>query len=437
MSNWQEEYKSKLTSNEEAVKLISKNQLVCIGMAIASPEAVVHALSKRLPELGYLNMLSMNVGYPFEFLSNPEYKKYFKLYSYFLGPLERTCENSDNIEVVPFHLGQFDYLIRNHYKIDVLITEVTPPDDEGNMSFSVGGAMQDVMVRVASKVIVSVNNRAPYIATSPANLIHVSKVDAIVENNHEIFETPEIPITDVEKKIAHLIADRIEDGSTIQIGMGGLANAIGYFLDDKKDLGIHTEMISDSIMELAKKGVITGNKKTLHPGQIVCSLPLGTRSLYDWIDHNPTIAFHPISYVNDPNVIAKNDNLVSVMNALIVDLSGQVGSESIGFNQYSNTGGQVEFVRGAFLAKNGKSYIALNSTTETKKGLISRIVSSFPPGQVVTTPRTDVDSLVTEYGIAELRGKSIPDRVKAMINIAHPQFRDELTSEAKKAGILY
>lgn len=434
MSNWQEVYKSKLTSVDEAVKLISKNDQVCIGTSVGMPVEIVNALCRRLSELKHITMLSLIIGYPYQFLTNPEYKDYFKLYSLFPGPEERRSVNSTNIEVIPHHLGHLDYLLENHYPLDVFFTEGTPPDADGYMSFGTGGANHATFAKVAKKIVVSVNNRQPRIF-GPGTVIHVSKIEAIVEDNHELFEVPKIPITEIEEKIARLIVDRIEDGSTVQIGFGGLANAIGYFLENKKDLGIHTEMLTDCIVDLVKKGVITGSKKTLHPGQVVCSAIVGSRKLYDFLDNNPMVALMPISYVNDPCVIAKNNNFVSINNALMVDLTGQVGAESIGFRQYSNTGGQVDFVRGAFLAK-GKSYIALNATTQTKDGLLSNIVLYFPPGEVITTPRTDVDSIVTEYGIAELKGKSIPERVKAMINIAHPQFRSELISGAKKVGIL-
>jgi len=282
---------------------------------------------------------------------------------------------------------------------------------------------------------VQVNEHTPFVNGSQA-VLHVSDVDYIVENHHPLPEIPEIPISDVEQKIGEHVVERIPDGATIQIGIGAVSDAVGNLLASKKELGVHTEMMTNSMMHLAEKGVITGSKKTLHPGKMVCGFAIGNAELYKFVDHNPICEFAPVYYVNKVSNIAKNDNMISINNTMTVDLTGQCASESIGFSMYSGTGGQLDFIRGANLSQGGKSFITLPSTSETKSGTISRIVSAFKPGTVITTPRSDARYIVTEYGVADLWLKSVPKRVKEMISIAHPDFRDSLEKEAREAGLL-
>ncbi len=437
MTDWQEIYKSKLVSLEDAVKIISPGERVFYSLGGSAPVDLVNVLSKRLPELGGLTFIHALAVYPFDYLYKPEYKDYFKHESlfYFFG--DRNGRNTVNVELYSYQFSNTESLFANKIKPDVLMFECAPPDENGYLSYGMYGTFNnDQVSKQASKIIVQVNRNAPYVL-GEKNLIHVSAVDCITEKDHELFEMPSIPITEIETKIAASIVERIADGSTIQVGIGGLADAICSFLDSKKDLGVHTEMFVDSMMPLTQKGIINGSKKTLHPGEITCSFGGTSRKVFAYMHNNPAIRMYPISYINDPYIIAQNDNMVCVNNAITVDLTGQVCSESIGFKQYSGTGGQVDFVRGAAMSKNGQSFISLSSSVKGKDGqLINRIVLELPPGQVVTTPRTDVDMVVTEYGIAELRYKSLPERAKAMIAIAHPQFRDELKIEAKKVGLL-
>ncbi|MGE5454638.1 MAG: acetyl-CoA hydrolase/transferase family protein, partial [Methylocystaceae bacterium] len=300
-----------------------------------------------------------------------------------------------------------------------------------------GGLCTKRLVDSAETLVVEVNRNTPWL-NSEVFKVHVSQCTAIVENDAPLFEIPEIPITAVETEIAGRIADMVADGSTIQLGLGGLANCIGHFLKDKKDLGVHAEVISNSIMELIKCGAINGSKKSFYPGKIPYTFCVGTKELWQFMDHNDTFIGFEIEYVNDPNVIAQNDNMVSVNNALMVDLTGQVAAESIGTFQYSATGGQVNFVLGAQRAKNGKSILALPATGVRKDGTVfSRITPTLPEGTVVTTSRNDVEWLVTEYGAARMSFKPISWRVKQLISLAHPDFRDEMQFAARKNGWLF
>lgn len=318
------------------------------------------------------------------------------------------------------------------------ILECSPPDENGNMSFGPSGMFANyIWVKQAPKIIIQVNKRAPYVYGEKA-FIHVSDVDYICEKDREL----SVPlnrrkVSAMEETIASYMIDKIPDGATLQLGIGGISNAVGFMLGDKNDLGVHTEMLTDSLVALAQKGVVNGKRKTLHPNKTIFAFGAGERSLYDFIDKNPKVMVAPVSYVNNVNNIAKNDNMISINNTLSIDLTGQVCSETIGFNQYSGTGGQVDFVRSSQLSKGGKSFITLQSTANTSKGVISRITTQLPPGTVVTTPRTEIQYVVTEYGIVNLKSKSIPDRVRALISISHPDFRDSLTKEAKEAGLIF
>jgi 4-hydroxybutyrate CoA-transferase len=343
-----------------------------------------------------------------------------------------------NVVPFPMHLSKAEIALDRYHAHDVFLCEVTPPDERGYMNYGpCGVAYGRYATNRCRKIIAQVNDKTPWI-NGIENVIHVSEVDFIVEKDHDLVPVPEIEVTDVEKKIGEHIAERIENGSTIQLGIGGIPNAVAYFLHEKKDLGVHAEILSDAVAELAELGVITGRKKTLYRDKIaVGGLIIGTQKLLDFVDDNPTIFAMPISLANSYDMIRQNDNLCSINSALTVDLTGQIASETIGHSQYSATGGQADFVRGAIASKGGKSFIALNSTGKNRDGsLMSRIVLNFSPGTVVTTPRSDAMYIVTEYGVADLFMRSIPDRVKAMISIAHPDFREDLERQAFEAGLL-
>lgn len=432
---WQDEYKKKLVTAEKAASHVKSRDRVGVSAGCSAPINIIDELCKRREELKDVFLFSGVSMYPFEFFK-PEFKGHIDFTSLFLGPMERLfMKQKGNINPLSYHLSLSDEIAKV-LKANVAIMEVTKPDSRGYMSFGpIGVFNNDISAELADTVIVQVNSETPFVH-GMQNVIHVKDVDYIVEGDHPLAELPEIPITDIEKKIGELIAAQIPDGATIQLGIGGVANAIGYLLEEKKDLGVHTEMMVDSMMVLAQRGMITGKKKTFHHGKMVAGFAIGSKALYDFINHNPVCEFCPVAYTNNIFNIAKNDNFISISNTITADLTGQCGSESLGFKMYSGTGGQLDFVRGSMLSKGGKSFLALPSTAETKEGRISRIVVKFQPGTVVTTPRSDVQYIVTEHGIANLWLKPVSDRVKEMISIAHPDFRDELEKEAKEVGLL-
>jgi len=438
--NWQDEYQKKIVTADEAVADITSGSVIVMSGGCSAAPALIDALCRRKSELKDVTLVSAISVYPFEFFKS-EYKGIIDYRCFFLGPAERIAvKMKANIQPLSFNLSQSDDIVYESEKmlgqLDVLMCEVSEPDARGYMSFGPNGVHNnDTVAKVVKNIIVQVNKETPFVH-GYKNVIHVSDVARIVEESHPLPEIPQIPISDVERKIGEIIAERIPDGATIQIGIGGVADSVGELLEQKKDLGIHSEMMTNSMMHLAEKGVVTGKRKTYRPGKIVCGFAIGSKELYDFIDNNPVCEFSPIAEINSVFNIAKNDNFVSVNNILNADLTGQCASESIGFQQISGTGGQLDFVRGAGLSKGGMSFLTMPSLRETKNGPASRIVSSFLPGTVITTPRSDVHYIVTEYGIANLRMRSIPERVKAMIGIAHPDFRDQLTKEAVENGLL-
>ncbi|MEW5873889.1 MAG: acetyl-CoA hydrolase/transferase C-terminal domain-containing protein, partial [Candidatus Zixiibacteriota bacterium] len=312
------------------------------------------------------------------------------------------------------------------------LIQVSPPDEHGFCSFGVGIDITKPATEAARIVIAEVNRQMP--RTLGDSFIHLHKINYIVEVDRPVLELPRVAMSDLHSRIGKHVAGLVDNGSTLQMGIGGIPDAVLFHLQDKQDLGVHTEMFSDGVIELVQKGIINNEKKTLHAGKIVASFVLGSRALYDFIDNNPICEFHPTSYVNDPFVIAQNDNMVAINSALQVDLTGQVCADSIGYSIYSGFGGQVDFIRGAARSEGGKPVIALPATA--KDDTISRIVLNLDQGAGVVTSRADVHYVVTEFGIAYLYGRSLRERAKALINIAHPKFRDELTAAAKRVKYL-
>jgi 4-hydroxybutyrate CoA-transferase len=432
--SWQEDYKKKLVSVEDAAAVVKSNDKVFYTPVGSAPVDVINAICKRKDQLTNVMMYSALILYPFEYFKG-EFKGHIGHTTFFQGPVERKFFPQGNIEIISYHFGDTAWMTDNVFKPDVFIGEVSVPDENGNMSLGPVGTFNGYQAaKLAKKVIVQVNKEVPYIFGDKEAFLNVADVDYICEADHKLPELPSIPLTDMEKTIAHNVVPYIENGSTIQIGVGGLGNAVGFYLEHHKDLGVHTEMFVDSMVHLAEIGVINGSKKTLHPGEITASFSIGSKKLYDFINKNKSMRHYELSYINNENVIGKNDNFISINNAIMCDLTGQVCSESVGFTQFSGTGGQLNFVRGARLSKGGKSFLTLESTAKKADGtVVSRILNAMPPGAVITTPRSDVDYIVTEYGAVNLRGKSITQRVQAMISIAHPDFRDQLTKEAKEA----
>ncbi len=437
ITDWKADYQKKLVPAQEAAAAIKSGDWILLAPVNSMPIDILNALAARKGELQKVKIASNLMIYPFAFL-NGDYVGHITYYSGYFGPLERMFHPQGNVVPFPMHLSKSTVALDRANVSDVALLEVTPPDERGYMNLGPCGVVYGrYAINKCKKVIVQVNSRTPWIH-GIENLVHVDEVDFIVEADHDLVPVPEITITDVEKKIGENIAGHIPDGATIQLGIGGIPNAVAYFLHGKKNLGVHAEILSDAVAELADLGVITGREKTLYPGKIVVGgLIIGTERLLDFVDNNPTILSMPITMANHLDIIKQNDNLCSINAGLTVDLTGQVASETIGHTPYSATGGQLDFVRGAAASRGGKSFIALKSTSMRKDGtLTSRIVLNLTPGTVVTTPRSDVMYVVTEYGVADLYMRSVPDRVKAMISIAHPDFREELERQAFDAGLL-
>lgn len=435
-NTWKEEYEDKLCSAEEAAALIKSNDRIAMSGGTSVPYEFSRALSKRT---GQINNVGISMGYAmalFDYMK-PENHQSFYLETVFVGPMERICMDWGVCQYVPIHLGETaDYCHAS--KLNIAVARVTPPDENGFMCRSNFASFLDLeTIRDADYVIVEVNPNMPRLV-APEFKIHVSEVDRIIEFDEPIFEIPNISISDEERKMADYISDMIPNGSTIQLGFGGLPNAIGYNLLNKKDLSIYSEVATPAMKDLIEAGVVNGaNRSFMNGRKVVAGFCVGTRDFYDYVENNEDFEFKLIGWINDPRNIAKNDNLVAINNALMIDLTGQIASESIGPKQYSGTGGQVQFIWGAKFAKNGKNILAINSTFKDKEGnLKSKIMQLFPDNTVVTTSRNDVEYVVTEHGVAYLKYKSLMQRAKALISIAHPDFRDELTFEARKRGWL-
>lgn len=432
---WQEEYKSKLTTPEAAAGTIQSGDVIWTTNVSESPIHILNALCDRRDELKDVNLYAGLMLQPFDFMKG-DFAGHIKYHCEFLGPVERMFVQQGNIDVTSMHLSRLSWSLRNLIKPKIMLATCTPPDQNGYMNAGPTAVGFFSSFTSADRVIVQVNKNTPYVY-GERNSIHVSEVDLICEADYDLPTLPNPPVTETEKLIASQIAPYIKDGDTLQIGIGGIGNAVAYFLEDRKNLGVHTEMLVDSLVYLAKKGVITGNRKNFNKRKIIFGFAAGGKELHEFLDRNPLCEKKPIEYTNDLMNIAANDNMVSINSAIAVDLTGQVCSESIGFRQFSSTGGQLDFVRGSAMSNGGRSFIALASTAETKNGLVSKINVALPPGSVVTTPRADVHYIATEYGVADLTNKSISARIEEMLKIAHPDFRESLRKEAHEAGHLF
>ena len=424
---WQEEYRSKLVSVQEAASKVESGDRCWFGPCSAAPIQLLEALGDRVDELQDVHLITGLALHPFKFLQSPKYVGRINYHTVFYGPYERAFFKAGNVKVNSVHFSKTWWAVQNYYKVNTLITDVSPPDDEGYLYYgAMGVAINSEAEAVANKFIVQVNKYQPRVK-GMHHRIHVSKVNWICEHDHPLPPLPQESSTDVDQHIADHIVEQIPDGATIQIGLGALSNAVGYKLAAKKNLGVHTEMFVDSMVELANKGVING--------KMVAGFALGSQAVYDFVEN---VELKPLRITNDPNEIAKVDKLMSINVTLMADLTGQACSESVGFYQYSSTGGQSDFARGCGLNPTAKSFLCVPSTIKKKDGtVISTITAALPPGAIVTTQRTDVMNIVTEYGIANVFRKPIPDRVNAMIAIAHPDFRDQLRKEAIAAGLIH
>jgi len=430
--NWQESCKSQLLTATEAVKKIRPGQRIFIGTGTAEPLELVSALSKRgaeLPDTEIVHLLTFGEA-PY---AHRELAQYFRVNSFFIAENVRDIIQEGLGDYTPIFLSDIPRLFDSgQLPLDVALIQVTPPDQYGMCSFGVSVDIVRSAAENASLVIAQVNANMP--RTLGDCFIHVNDIDVLVPSDAPILEVPAPEVTEPTRQIAEFVAALIDDGSTIEFGIGRIPQALLSFLKHKKDLGVHTEMVTDCLVDLIESGAVTGNRKTLDRGKVVASFCLGTKKTYDYVDNNPLFAFHPTEYVNDPFVICQQHKMVAVNTALEVDLTGQVCADSIGSKFFSGVGGQVDFNRGAAKSKGGKAIIALPSTA--KGGTISRIMTHLSPGAGVVTTRAGVHYVVTEFGVAYLHGKSIQERALALISIAHPKFRADLLREAIAAKYL-
>lgn len=419
---WKNEYRGKLKSADEALRSVCSKMRVYIQPGCAEPETLVEALLNRAPhvhDVEVVHLLTLgNADYV-----KPEMAPHFRHNAFFIGGNVREAVNDGRADYTPVYLSELEQLFETGaMPLDVALIQVSPPDPHGFCSFGVGVDTTLTAAKYARHVIAQVNDQMP--RTYGDSFIHVSQIDAFVESSRPLCELPEEKVTDMHVAIARHVAGLIDDGAVIQTGIGGIPNAVLSFLMDRKDLGVHTELVSDGVIPLIEAGVLNGERKNFKPRKIILGFVLGTKKLFDFVDNNPIFEFHPNAYTNDPIRIGYNDNMIAINSALQVDLSGQVCSDSLGTYFYSGIGGQVDFLRGASRSKGGKPIIALPSTA--KGGEVSRIAATLTPGSGVVTSRGLIRYVVTEYGVAYLFGKSIRERAKALIEIAHPKFRNEL-----------
>lgn len=426
--SWIEKYKSRVVSAEEAVTNIKSGQRIFLTGNVSVPAKSLEALVKYAENLEDVEICqALTVGAA-DYV-DPKMDGHLRVNTMFISHNVRAAVQEGRADFTPVLLSEFPLLFKEkHLPVDVAIIHVSPPDEHGFCSFGVEVGLSKSPAESADVIIAEVNEQMP--RTLGDSFIHVSKIDYMVAVNYPL---PELAMSQGEpdettKKIAEFCAELIPDGATMQLGIGAIPDAVLNFLYDKKDLGIHTELFSDGVIDLVEKGILTNAQKTLHPGKIVAGFILGTKVLYDWVHDNPLIELHPTEYVNDPFVIAQNDRMVAINSAIEVDLTGQICADSIGPKLYSGVGGQLDFIYGASRSKGGVPIIALPSTAKT----FTRITPMLKHGAGVVTSRNHVRYVITEYGIADLYGKTIRQRAQLLINIAHPDFRDELTSAAKE-----
>ena len=426
--NWKEMYENKIVTADEAVKKIKSGNRVVLGNACSASKDVVKAMVKNKENYRDVEIVHMISLDEVEYVK-PDMAPYFRHNSLFVGGPVREAVAEGNADYTPCFFSQMPNLFKSGIlPVDVAIIHVSVPDEHGYCSFGVCVDYIKAAAESAKLIIAEVDDKMP--RTIGDSFIHVSRMDCIVRTSNELTELKPPKIGEVEKAIGENCAKLIEDESTLQLGIGAIPDAVLLFLKDKKNLGLHSEMISDGVVGLIEAGVITNEAKTLHRGRSVVTFLMGTKRLYDYVDNNPNLIMYPVDYVNDPCVIAQNDKMVSINSCIQADLMGQVAADTIGLKQFSGVGGQVDFVRGAAMSKGGKSIIAMPSTAG--HGKFSRIVPILDEGAAVTTSRNDIHYIVTEFGIAELKGKTLRERARALINIAHPNFREQLIEEWEK-----
>ena len=425
-------YQEKLVTPADAIACVRNGDTIVVPTGVGEPPALLTALSdarRNYRDVTVSQILALRkYGY-----IDPETRDHVRHTAYFFGGATRPGGQAGWVDFIPNYFAELPQLIeRGLSPADVVFTMASPMDEHGYFALSLAADYTMAAVKKARAIVLEVNPNVPFAYGDC--YVHISKVSALVESSDPVLEVGLPTIGPVQEAIGKYVADLIEDGSTLQIGYGGIPDAVVMQLQHKHDLGIHTEMIGDGILSLIESGAVTNKKKTFMPGKSVATFALGSNKLYKFMHRNPALEMHPVEFTNDPYLAARNDKLIAINATMQVDLLGQCGSESLGFSPYSGTGGQADFVRAANRSKDGKAFIVVPSTA--KDDTISRIVPTLTPGTHVTTSKNDINYVVTEYGVAQLRGKSAKQRVEALIGIAHPNFRNELREAAKKMNLL-
>ncbi len=428
--DWKQIYASKLKTMEDAVKVIKSGDRVVLGHAVGEPIKLVDAMVDHVVKNDLRDIeINEQVDFGHNLYVKEGMDKHFRLNSFFVGAGTRDCINTGMGDLTPNFFFQLPDLFRNHLKPNVLLAQLSTPDEHGYCSFGVSVDYTKPVSEIEGVTVIGcINPNMP--RTLGDSFIHVKDIDIIVEDDAPIIELGAPKIGDVEMAIGENIASLVQDGDCLQLGIGAIPDAALQFLGNKKNLGIHSEMISDGVIDLYEKGIINGSMKQIDKNKMVVGFLMGSKRLYDFVDNNPAVYMAPIDYVNNPVTIGRNNNVVSINSTIQVDLFGQACSESMGLTQYSGIGGQVDFVRGSAFSKGGRSILAFGAST--KKGTVSKIVPTLTEGAIVTTSRCDIDYVVTEFGIAKLKGHTVRDRARALINVAAPQFRDDLAVEFER-----
>lgn len=438
--DYSSEYQCKLTPAEEAVKVVKSGDLIHYGEFVMNSTFLDAALSKRVAKMGNINIRTTTCPFvPKAVLADPE-RKHVIYNDAHMSAASRKLHDKNLCNYVPLTYHEApSFFERGYVDVDVALIKVAPMDKHGFFNFGTSVSYTPHFCDAAQVVIAEVNQTVPVCLGGSRECIHISEVDYIIEGDHQpMIELPEVPISDIDRTIAGLVMEEIEDGACLQLGIGAMPNAVGAMIaqSDLKDLGVHTEMLVDSFVDMYEAGRITGRRKQLDKCKMVYTFAMGTNKLYEFLDYNPVCAIYPVDYTNEPKIIGKNDKVMAINNAIEVDLYGQVASESSGIRHISGTGGQLDFIYGSYYSRGGKGLICLTSTFKDKEGqLQSRIRPVLTPGAVVTVPRSINYYVVTEYGIAMLKAKSTWQRAEALINIAHPDLRDDLIKEADRMNI--
>lgn len=437
--SWMEEYKKKLVTADDAVKVVKSGDWVEHAFGVAGANELDAALARRVDELWDVKIRCDIGAWPHYTNEADPTGEHFYWNSWHCGGLDRKYYNQGVLSYVPMKFHECPVMTRKDaVPPNVFMATVSPMDKHGYFSFGAGCPSAWAAIEKAQYVLLEVNTNMPRVLGGNQESIHISQIDYVVESTNMPLPTiPDVPPNETEQKIAEHIIERLYDGNCIQLGIGGIPNAMGAMIaaSDLKDLGVHTEMYVDAYVKMTKAGKVTGARKNIDKYKQVFSFAMGTKELYDFIDDNPGVIAYSVDYTNSPVVVAGIDDFISINACIEVDLFGQVCSESVGPRHISGTGGQLDFVEGAYKSKNGQSFICMTSTFDGKNGLVSRIKPILTPGAIVTSPRTATHMVVTEFGIANMKGKSTWERAEALIDIAHPKFRDELIKEAGEMKI--